>query len=311
MEQEHHILQVQRQAFLRSDRPLRSVLGWELRRLRANRLSWVVASLALLFFLSLIWLKHSWLNRKGDLTIPILGSTSLGLVYEITLILMLMLGMFLPFVAAEAVARDYKQRMHELLITTTLPTWAYVWGRYLARLLVSLALAFAMLVALLLMNLILHLTLAEYPGLKLGSVLLIWSITVISATILVSGLSFALGTQWPQLAIVTKLAVLVGWIILEFQNLADMQGHNAWRAFWNPTSRGMLLTLGPQFAQHYGEQARNVANVEHQVQIAMQLQQQLPNLWPWVAPYLLLACLGLALVALAGVTFQRFRTILD
>src|SRR5262245_22707988 len=172
MEEEQHILQIERQAFPRSDRPLRSVLGWELRRLRANHISWMVASLALLFFLTLIWLKHSWVNRKGDLTIPILGSTSLGLVYEITLILMLMLGLFLPFVAAEAVARDYKQRTHELLMTTTLPSWAYVWGRYLARLLISLALAFVMLVALLLMNLILHLTLADYPAPALGVVLL-------------------------------------------------------------------------------------------------------------------------------------------
>jgi len=168
-----------------------------------------------------------------------------------------------------------------------------------------------MLVALLLMNLILHLTLADYPAPALGVVLLIWSITIIPATILVSGLSFALATQWPRLAILTKLAVLVGWVILEFQNLADMQGHNAWRAFWNPTSRGMLLTLGPQFAQRYDEHVRSVASIEQQARIALQLQQQLPNVWPWVAPYLLLACLGLALVALAGATCQRFRSILD
>src|SRR5256884_3560350 len=49
----------------------------------------------------------------------------------------------------DGVTRDLNRRTHELLMTTALPTWAYVWGRYLAGLVMSLGLALLLLASIL------------------------------------------------------------------------------------------------------------------------------------------------------------------
>ena len=41
---------------------------------------------------------------------------------------MFVFALMLPFVVTEGVAADYKRRVHELLMATPLPGWAYVWG---------------------------------------------------------------------------------------------------------------------------------------------------------------------------------------
>ena len=103
----------------------------------------------------------------------------------------------LTFVMADGVTRDVNRRTHELLMTTALPAWAYVWGRYLAGLVVSLGLALLLLASILGMGGLLHLTVANYPLPQIGVVLLLWVGIVVPATILVSSLSFALGPPSP------------------------------------------------------------------------------------------------------------------
>jgi ABC-type transport system involved in multi-copper enzyme maturation permease subunit len=85
-------------------------------------------------------------TRSADGFIP--GTSTWGLLLTLpTTVLLLVL--LLPFVAADGVTRDLTRRTHELLMTTAVPSWAYVWGRYLTGLLMSLGLAVLLLAAIL------------------------------------------------------------------------------------------------------------------------------------------------------------------
>lgn len=117
---------------------LLSVLTWELRRFRASRLFGVQA---LRFFVL-------WLEREPDtfglntlVIFFVAGTSAWGLLESLPIGLLMLLVFLLPFVNADGVTRDLQRRIHELLMTTTLPTRAYVWERYLMGLLVSLGLA--------------------------------------------------------------------------------------------------------------------------------------------------------------------------
>ena len=92
---------------------------------------------------------------------------------------MLVFAFMLPFVVTEGVARDYKKRVHEMLMATPLPTSAYVWGRFLAVLTIVLGQAILMLLAALLMGSILHLRNAEYPQPTLTNLVTVWELIVI------------------------------------------------------------------------------------------------------------------------------------
>jgi hypothetical protein len=46
-----------------------------------------------------------------------------------------LLGLYLPFIAADGVARDVQRRTHELLMASAVPSRAYIWGRFLSSLL--------------------------------------------------------------------------------------------------------------------------------------------------------------------------------
>ena len=125
------------------------VMAWELRRFRASRLFWFQAFGLFGFLLLMTWAMHApeqmTLGKHvggggGDgesLSGFIAGTSAGGLLHTLPIVLMV-LALLLPFVTADGVTRDVNRRTHELLMTTALPTWAYVWGRYLAGLLMSL-----------------------------------------------------------------------------------------------------------------------------------------------------------------------------
>jgi hypothetical protein len=130
--------------------PLLPVLIWELRRFRASRLFWFQALGCFCFLLF------------------VAGTSARGLLHTLPLVLVVLV-LLLPFVTADGVTRDLSRRTHELLMTTALPTWAYVWGRYLAGLLISLGLALLLLASILGMGGLLHLTVADYPLPQIGA----------------------------------------------------------------------------------------------------------------------------------------------
>jgi ABC-type transport system involved in multi-copper enzyme maturation permease subunit len=300
----------------RADRPspLLTVLTWEVRRLASNYINWGIPLAFLGFCLALIYFKHSWGRpvvdgRVGE-TILIVGTSAIGLPYQIVDGLLVFLGMLLPFVATEAVARDHRAGVHELLMACAVPSWAYVCGRYLAGLIVSLGLALIALVAVLMTSPFLHLTLAGYPAPDFGLIFTIWAVAVLPATILLTSLGFTLGTLWPRLASIIKIVIMIGWVAILFG--ADVFDHGGtWLTYWSPTGYGIVRVNVDRFLKNYQALVPSVPDVNQHARLALQLQQQLPDLQPWLFPHAVLVVLGIALVALAALRFQRFRNVME
>jgi ABC-type transport system involved in multi-copper enzyme maturation permease subunit len=172
---------------------LLAVVTWEFRRFRASRLFWLQALGFFVFVLVSLWLglQPSAFTLFGSVSGFVAGTSAWGLLQYLPIGVVLLLGLLLPFVNADGVARDLQRRTHELVMTTVLPSWAYVWGRYLVGLLMSLGLAMLMLAAILGTGTIFHLTITDYPAPDIGNVLILWVGMVVSATILLSSVSFA------------------------------------------------------------------------------------------------------------------------
>ena len=296
-------------ATTRRPHPLLSVIAWELRRFLASRLFWLQA---LCFFVLLLFVL--WLGREPDtfgfntFSAFVPGTSAWGLMNILPTGLLVLLVILLPFVTADSVTRDLQRRTHELLMTTALPTRAYVWGRYLMGLLVSLGLALLLLVAILGMGLLLHLTVSDYPAPEIGSVLIIWGGMVVPATVLVSSISFALGTLLPRQSTLIKIIILVGWFIAAIilpSGLSDTTAPPAWYRAWDPTSvvtgRGIIFQNRVDFTSVPPTSEAQLQNT------LLTIENRLSDLGSWLAPHLILAGLSLLLVVLAAFTFQRFR----
>jgi ABC-type transport system involved in multi-copper enzyme maturation permease subunit len=298
---------------IKHPRPLWSVMLWELRRFRASRLFWLQALGAFCLVLLLTWaqrMQEQVYIQTGHVTFSafVAGTSTRGLLHTLPLSLVVLV-MFLPFVNADGVARDVSRRTHELLVTTALPTWAYVWGRYLIGLLVSLGLALLMLAAIEVMGLLLHLTIANYPAPELGNLMTLWVGMVVPATILVSSVSFALGTLLPRLTTLVKVAILVAWIVggVILPAAARDTIPPTWYVNWDPTSAITGLGMLPRYSVDF----RSVTNVAHLQQTLLAVENRAPDVSGWIVPHLLLA--GLSLVLVLGVTlaFRRSRDTLD
>jgi ABC-type transport system involved in multi-copper enzyme maturation permease subunit len=287
-----------------------AVIAWELRRLRANRMSWALGAAVFVFCLGLTALKHSWGRPVVDgvtgESIEILGTTAVGLPYLMISGLLTLFALFLPFVATEAVARDYQVGLHELLMTTPVSSAAYVWGRYLACLSVSLVLDLALLLAVVVMGVVLHVGQQIYPVPDIGLALGIWIVGIVPATVVVSSVSFGVGTLFVRRAVFVKLAALLSWASMVF--LVDVVDHGGtWFTYWNPTSYGIVRVNVDSFLQTYLGAVSGVAEASQRMAIGLQLQQRQPDLWPWVPPHLVLVIASLVLVGAVAGRFGRFR----
>ncbi len=297
-------------------RPLTRVMAWELRRFRASRLFWLQALGFFCFLLFLTLAQQApgrFANMHGTVAFSwfVAGTSAWGLLYTLPLALVLLV-LLLPFVTVDGVSRDLSRRTHELLMTTALPTWAYVWGRYLICLLMSLGLALLLLAAILGMGGLLHLSVPAYPLPQIGSVLLLWVGMVLPATVLVSSLSFALGTLLPRLTNLVKIVILLGWIVgavilpLGFRNTTPP----AWYVNWDPTSAVTALGMLPQYSGNFNG-IQGVTSQAQLQQILLSIENKMPDIAGWFAPHLLLAGASLALVLLAALAFKRFRDVLN
>ena len=70
------------------------------------------------------------LNDQGHVLMTLYGSSALGQVYQVVAVVMTFFGLLVPFLAADGVARDHRQRTHELVMTTAIPGWTLVAGRF-------------------------------------------------------------------------------------------------------------------------------------------------------------------------------------
>ena len=294
--------------------PLLKVLIWELRRFLVSRLFWFQALGVLCFLLFLTWALHAsdgfaTVSHKVQLSAFIAGTSAGGLLHTLPTIL-LVLVLILPFVTADGVTRDLSRRTHELLMTTALPTWAYVWGRYLAGLVMSLGLALLLLASILGMGGLLHLTVADYPLPQTGAVLFLWVGMVIPATILVSSLGFALSTLFPRLATLVKVVILVAWIVGAEVIPRGLVTTNppTWYVNWDPTSAGTALGLLPSYFVHLSSSITSEAQLQ---QLVLSMENKLPDLAGWFVPHLGLSGFSLLLVLVAAFAFKRTRDVLN
>jgi ABC-type transport system involved in multi-copper enzyme maturation permease subunit len=296
--------------------PLLAVMAWELRRFSASRLFWLQALGFFCFSLLLTWALHAPTNfnigagvsRGGSgesLSGFVAGTSAWGLLHTLPISLVVLV-LLLPFVTVDGVTRDLQRRTHELLLTTALPTWAYVWGRYLMGLVMSLGVALLFLFAILGMGWLLHLTIPAYPLPQTGTVLLLWVGMVLSATVLVSSLGFALGTLLPRLSTLVKVMILVAWIVgavvipLGYGNTTPP----TWYINWDPTSGITGLGLRLSYALNPGPSVTSEAQLQ---QLLLSVENKMPDLAGWFAPHLLLAGASLVLVLIAALAFKRSR----
>ena len=297
--------------------PLLSVMTWEFRRLLASRLFWFQALGLFGLLLLITWASHapdhfSTQNvQGGELLSGFIAGTSAGGLLRTLPTVLVVLVLLLPFVTADGVTRDLNRRTHELLMTTALPTWSYVWGRYLAGLVMSLGLALLLLVSILGMGGLLHLTDPAYPLPQIGAVLLLWVGMVLPATVLVSSFGFAFSTLLPRLSTLVKVVILVAWIVGALVlplGLGNTTPPPAWYVNWDPTSGITALGLLPAYAITPGPTITNEAQFQ---QFILSVENKMPDLAGWFAPHLLLAGLSLALVLVAALAFKRSRETLS
>ncbi|HCJ32695.1 MAG TPA: ABC transporter permease [Ktedonobacter sp.] len=295
--------------------PLTRVVTWELRRFLASRLFWFQALGFWGFLLLIIWALHAsdqtgTVAGSEQLSAYVAGTSAGGLLRTLPTYLII-LALLLPFVTADGVTRDQQRRTHELLMTTALPTWAYVWGRYLAGLMMSLGLALLLLASILGMGGLLHLTVADYPLPQIDAVLLLWVGMVFPATILVSSFGFALSTLFPRLSTLVKVVILVAWMVGALVlplGLGKTTPPPAWYVNWDPTSGITALGLRLSYAIHLGPTITNEAQLQ---QLILTVENKMPDIAGWFAPHLLLAGLSLVLVLIAALAFKRSRETLS
>ncbi len=295
----------------RHPHPLARVMAWELRRFGASRPFWFQALGVFGFFLLLTWVQGTTIHfSTRDYDGFIAGTSAHGLLLTLPTVLLLLV-LLLPFVTADGVTRDLQRRTNELLLTTVLPTRAYVWGRYLVGLAMSLGLAVLLLCATLLMGWLLHLTVPGYPAPQTATVFSLWIGLVVPATILVSSLSFALGTLFPRQSTLIKVGILVVWTvggeILPFSFGSTLI--SSWYSNWDPTGAVTALRIlsdSPVNAQLDAA----TSNAQFQ-QILLTFENTMPGIGDWFIPHLLLAGVGLALVLIAALAFKRSRETLS
>lgn len=299
--------------------PLLRVMVWEFRRFFASRLFWFQALGLFGFLLLMTWALHAPENISAGVSVGnsnsealsgfVAGTSAGGLLHALPIVLVV-LALLLPFVTADGVTRDLSRRTHELLMTTALPTWAYVWGRYLAGLVISLGLALLLLASILGMGGFLHLTVADYPLPQIGTVLLLWVGMVVSATILVSSFGFALSTLLPRLSTLVKVVIMVAWIVGGLVIPLGLGGTTppTWYVNWDPTSGITALGLLPSYAISPSPTITSEAQFQ---QFILSVENKMPDLAGWFVPHLLLAGLSLVLVLLAALAFKRSRDVLN
>jgi ABC-type transport system involved in multi-copper enzyme maturation permease subunit len=285
-----------------------AVAGWELRRVTASPSNFALVAGVFALFFGLVWVKHSWAipvetGTGRGVVLDVVGSTALGTVFEVVALLLLFFGVLVPFVVADGVARDYRQRVHELLMTTPMSNVGYVAGRFLAALAVAVLLSLVMLAAIATADVTIQLSEPDFGALNVGALLLTWAVFVLPAVVAIGGFSFMLSTLVPRLATPSKVSVVMLWVLLSV--VVDVGHGLGWFGYWTPTGSGVLKVVPPDAAERYAALLQSGSGAAST--LSLQVQQQLPNLWPWAAPHAGLVAIGAACAIIAALGFRRFQ----
>lgn len=300
---------------VRRSHPLKElwiITKWELRRLVMSQVSWIIVGLVFLFFLFPVWANRNaaWLQNEDTKTsVNVAGTSAWGIIIILPRSVLLVLGMFLPFLAADFVTRDLRRRTHELLMSSAISSWAYVGGRYLAMLIVCLTIAIVTLASLLVMSLILTASSDTRPA-NLFAIISVWFVSVVPATILIGSLSFSLSTLFPRYSNILKVVVLAAWVVCAVILVPTLTGNASWPwyTYWNPAATGMSKVIDGQYQLQFYQLTGSVRSNAEALRLVRYLEQITPDLWPWLWNQLILAGIGVAIVGLAIVRFERFRS---
>jgi ABC-type transport system involved in multi-copper enzyme maturation permease subunit len=283
-----------------------TVGGWELRRVLATRSTLLLGAGITGFFLALVAFKHQWLlplDDRSHVLMLLYGSSPLGQVYEVVAVVITFFGLLVPFLAADGVAREHRQRTHELVMTTAVPASTLVAGRFVAVLAQTVAAALLALAGTLAALLLVHSVQSGFPAPDVPSLLGLWAVLVVPAGVLLAGTSFLAGTLAPRRGMVVKIAVVLAWIALAA--VVDLARPFAWYPFWSPAGNALLGVAGTAFVRTYVAIAGTTTAADPA--IALHAQQTALDLRPWMLPHLGLAAIGLAAAAAAAAGFRRFR----
>lgn len=300
----------------RRPNPLATVVRWELRRLSSSRTTWILAGLV--FTLScLIELglasnddSQTLPSVFGPRTITVDWLSNYGVFHTWPTYLGVVLALFVPFVCADGVAMDIKRRTHEIVMGSALPSWAYLWGRYLIGLLMSLALACLMIVALLVVAVVRHQVqpdVAVTPD--LGGVATLFAMIALPPVVVLSSMSFALGTLWPQHTMLFKVGIVLGWLMAApvFAHFTTHASHNV--NVWDITSEAVAGEQATgKVVQQFAQQTQHLGTPQFLASWHA-LQQQLPDMSSWIAPRLTWIAFGIACLVLTTLVFHRFRDV--
>lgn len=305
-----------------SPNPTLEVLAWELNLMAARPAIWLFLAAVPIFSAFLTWSNRQLENSRFDEIYPIYAHPTSGLgaiIFEVTVIGFI-LGILIPLLFSGSVARDYRRRTQELLMTTPLPGWAYIWGRYLAGLLLGLVVAALMLAGVILMGFMLALdlpldqykdisfeALQNYPPPNLAALCLVWLGMVLPTLLLSYSLSFGLVTLWPRRAGMVKAVFIFGWMLSSFYwlILGDHTHFDAWHPNYFPVTWRIQETYMVDYHQIFSQTQGN--SPELRFRIAGQVEQKLFDIWTWQFPHLLYIILSLALVIYGAIRYQRNR----
>lgn len=154
---------------------------------------------------------------------------------------------------------------------------------------------------------LLHLTTTDYPAPEMGNLLLLWVGMVVSATILVSSIGFALSTLLPRLSTWVKVVIMVAWLVIAVViplNLQDGAVPSGWPGNWDPTSAITALGLLPAYAFHPGQSITTEAQLQ---QLILSFENRMTPLAGWFVPHLGLSGVSLVFVLVAALAFKRSR----
>ena len=284
------------------------VAGWELRRLAASVGNFGLVAGVFVLFVGLVWVKHSWAipvesGSGRGVVLNVIGSTALGTVFEVVALLLLFFGVLVPFVVADGVARDHRQRVHELLMAAPISTSSYVLGRFVASLGVAILLSIVMLAAIAVADLTISFSEPDFVALNWAGLILTWAVLVVPAVVVIGGFSFMLSTLMPRIATAAKVTVVLAWVLLSV--VVDVGHGLGWFGYWTPTGNGVLKVIPPAAAEHYASLLQ--AGTGSASSLSLRVQQQLPDLWPWVVPHVGLVVIGAACAGFAALRFRRFQ----
>ncbi|HLH60153.1 MAG TPA: hypothetical protein VKV20_00610 [Ktedonobacteraceae bacterium] len=301
-------------------RAMWGVMGWELRRRFMSKVQWILlfALIGLCFLLLVVSPYRGLLG--GEILIP--ASSPLGIMQEIPGFLLFLFLLFLPFLMVDLVAYDYTRRTHELLMATSISKSAYLWGRYLAGLLICLIMSAIMLLEVILANFLSYAQLQFYPGLlssatvaqapgypplDAGFLVTIWIVAVVPAVVLLSGISFFLGTIFPQRSNTIKAIILVAWVLFFALTPQILMGT---LSFFDPTGASEARTALSLAVTQYQAYVHPGTGLLQHLNIARNVEVMKPDIITWSVVQGIYTAFGIVLVLCTPIFFRRFRTLL-